>query len=99
MILAIPRLSPVPREAVAVDRALETALALLPSCTATAVPDAALFGVTEAADFAGRVEEQSRVADFLQLVAAGRSTGPGARQRPERGPPLRRLLPKRLPAG
>ncbi|MGO4191853.1 DUF222 domain-containing protein [Arthrobacter sp. YAF17] len=60
-----------PREAVAVDRALETALALLRSCTATALPDAALFGVTEAADFAGRVEELSRVADFLQLVAAG----------------------------
>ena len=71
MLLAIPRLSPVPREAVAVDRALETALALLGSCTATAVPDAALFGVPEAADFAGRVEELSRVADFLQLVAAG----------------------------
>ena len=71
MLLAIPRPSPVPREAVDVDCALETALALLRSCTGTAVPDAALFGVTEASDFAGRVEELSRVVDFLQLVAAG----------------------------
>ena len=71
LLLAIPRLSPVPREADDVDCALETALALLRSCTGTAVPDAALFGVTEASDFAGRVEELSRVVDFLQLVAAG----------------------------
>ena len=53
------------------DCALDTALALLRSCNGTAVPDAALFGVTEAADFAGRVEELSRMVDYLQLVAAG----------------------------
>ena len=66
-----PLLSPVPSEAVDVDCALETALALLRSCTGTAAQDAALFGVTEASDYAGRVEELSRVVDFLQLVAAG----------------------------
>ena len=71
MLLAIPRPSPVPREAADVDCTLETALTLLRSCTGTAVPDAALFGVTEASDFAGRVEELSRVVDYLQLVAAG----------------------------
>ena len=53
------------------DRALATALTLLHSCTGAAVPDAALFRVTEASDFAGRVEELSRVVDYLQLVAAG----------------------------
>ncbi len=71
MLLAIPLPSPVPREAVDVGRTLETALTLLRSCTGTAVPDAALFGVTEASDFAGRVEELSRVVDYLHLVAAG----------------------------
>ncbi|MDR7081482.1 hypothetical protein J2X01_000759 [Arthrobacter ginsengisoli] len=34
------------------------------------MPDALLFGVTEASDFAGRVEELSRRVDYLQLVAA-----------------------------
>src|SRR6478672_5931016 len=38
---------------------------------ATAVQDAALFGFQEAAEFAGQVEEISRAAEYLQLVAAG----------------------------
>lgn len=71
MLLAIPRFSPVPREAVDVDCALDMALALLRPCGGTAVPDAAVFGLNGAADFAGRVEELSRVVDYLQLVAAG----------------------------
>ncbi|BCW66420.1 hypothetical protein NicSoilB4_11830 [Arthrobacter sp. NicSoilB4] len=71
MLLAIPRPSPVPGEAVDAHCAVEAALALLRSCSGTAVPDAALFGMTGASDFAGRVEELSRVVDYLQLVAAG----------------------------
>ncbi|HSL37831.1 MAG TPA: DUF222 domain-containing protein, partial [Arthrobacter sp.] len=59
-----------PPEAEGVDRALDAALALLRSCNGTAVPDAALFGVAEAADFADRVEELSRMVDYFQLVAA-----------------------------
>ncbi|MEQ4520961.1 DUF222 domain-containing protein [Pseudarthrobacter sp. B907] len=38
---------------------------------ATAVGDAALMDFGEAAEFAGRVEEISRAAEYLQLVAAG----------------------------
>lgn len=67
----VPRLAAVPFEAEDADRALDAALALLHSCNGTAVPDAARFGVTEASDFAGRVEELSRMVDYLQLVAAG----------------------------
>ncbi|MDP9981365.1 hypothetical protein J2W14_000745 [Pseudarthrobacter oxydans] len=63
-----PRLESVPPECV--DRALDAALALLRSCNGTAEPDAALFGVAEAADFADRVEELSRMVDYFQLVAA-----------------------------
>ena len=66
----IPRIAPVPPEAEDVGRALDGALALLRSCNGTAVADAALFGVVEASDFAGRVEELSRMADYFQLVAA-----------------------------
>ena len=72
MLLGVPRLAPVPPEAEAegVDCALDGAIALLRSCNGTAVPDAALFGVAEASDFAGRVEELSRMVDYWQLVAA-----------------------------
>ncbi|HET9348963.1 MAG TPA: DUF222 domain-containing protein [Arthrobacter sp.] len=66
----IPRLASVPPEAEDIDCALDAALALLRSWNGTAVPDAALFGVAEASDFAGRVEELSRVVDYWQLVAA-----------------------------
>ena len=38
---------------------------------ATAAADAALLGPGEAAEFAGRVEEISRAAEYLQMVAAG----------------------------
>ena len=65
-----PRLESVPPEAEGVDGALDAAIALLRSCNGTAVPDAALFGVAEAADFADRVEELSRMVDYFQLVAA-----------------------------
>lgn len=64
------RLVPVPEGADEVDRALDGALSLLRSSHGRAIDHAALLGVAEAADFAGRVEELSRVADFLQLVAA-----------------------------
>lgn len=68
----IPRLTPVPHEHETDDVgcALDGALVLLRSANVTAVPDAALFGVTEASDFAGHVEELSRMVDYLQLVAA-----------------------------
>ena len=66
----VSRLASVPREAENASCALDAALALLRSCNGTALPDAALFGAAEASDFAGRVEELSRVVDFWQLVAA-----------------------------
>ncbi|MFY9635922.1 MAG: hypothetical protein WAL27_14470, partial [Cellulosimicrobium cellulans] len=50
---------------------LNGALALLRDASSTAVGDAALMGFREAADFAGTVEEFSRLAEYLQLVAAG----------------------------
>ena len=65
----VPRLAPVPDEAENADRALDGALALLRSSNGTALTHAAQFGVTEASDFAGRVEELSRMVDYFQLVA------------------------------
>ncbi|WP_237563469.1 HNH endonuclease signature motif containing protein, partial [Arthrobacter sp. H-02-3] len=47
------------------------ALAALEAVGSTAVQDAALWDFRAASDFAGRVEELSRRAEFLQLVAAG----------------------------
>ena len=70
MLPGVPRIAPVPPEVEDINVALDAALALLRSCNGTAVPDAALFGVAEASDFAGRVEELSRVVDYWQLVAA-----------------------------
>lgn len=70
ILLEIPRLPPVPHETDDVGCALDRALVLLRSANVTAVPDAAMFGVTEASDFAGSVEELSRIVDYLQLVAA-----------------------------
>src|SRR6478609_6167920 len=50
---------------------LDIVLGQLRELCATAVQDAALFGFQEAAEFAGQVEEISRAAEYLQLVAAG----------------------------
>ena len=47
------------------------ALAILRNLGMTAVEDAALLGFQAASDFAGTVEELSRVLEYLQLVAAG----------------------------
>ncbi|WP_083266506.1 HNH endonuclease signature motif containing protein [Arthrobacter sp. U41] len=47
------------------------ALAILREVGLTAVGDAALLGFQAASDFAGTVEELSRVMEYLQLVAAG----------------------------
>ncbi|XAS64750.1 DUF222 domain-containing protein [Micrococcaceae bacterium Sec5.8] len=46
------------------------ALATLRAVSLTAVGDAALLGFQAASDFAGTVEEASRVVEYLQLVAA-----------------------------
>ena len=46
-------------------------LELLRSAGSTAVADAALLDFGEAVDFAANVEEISRAAEFLQVVAAG----------------------------
>lgn len=51
--------------------AVEGALSLLRAATPTAVEDAAAMGFQAAADFAGKVEELSRLMDYWQLVAAG----------------------------
>lgn len=66
----VPRLAPHPPGADDLGRGLDQALAQLRCSSGNAVADSALFGLTEAADFAGRVEEFSRVVDYLQLVAA-----------------------------
>ena len=66
----VPRLMSVPRQPEDVLCALDGALALLRSSNGTAMNQVALFGVTEASDFAGRVEELSRMVDYWQLVAA-----------------------------
>ena len=50
---------------------LNGALALLREMASTAVADAALWDFREAADFAGTVEECSRVLEYLQIAAAG----------------------------
>ncbi len=50
---------------------LDDILSRLQQSSATAVAEAALLDFGEAAEFAGRVEEISRAAEYLQLVAAG----------------------------
>ena len=50
---------------------LARCLELLKSIGSTAVDEAALLGFREAADFADNVEEVSRAAEYLQIVAAG----------------------------
>ncbi len=49
---------------------LDRTLALAGAVAGSVQEDSALFDVFEASDFAARVEELSRVVDFLQLVAA-----------------------------
>ncbi|MEC5191802.1 MULTISPECIES: HNH endonuclease [unclassified Arthrobacter] len=49
---------------------VDDALATLRAVSLTAVGDAALLGFQAASDFAGTVEEASRVVEYLQLVAA-----------------------------
>ncbi|MCI9872391.1 DUF222 domain-containing protein [Arthrobacter humicola] len=69
-----PRLAAVPGAADAAGGALgaavETALAALRASSPTADVDAAWFGLREAADFAGHVEDLSRTVEYFQLVAA-----------------------------
>ncbi|MDQ0077634.1 hypothetical protein J2S97_002822 [Arthrobacter oryzae] len=50
---------------------LARSLELLKGIGSTAAEDAALLSFREAADFAGHVEEVSRVVEYLQIVAAG----------------------------
>ncbi|CAN7295057.1 DUF222 domain-containing protein [Arthrobacter sp. LjRoot14] len=50
---------------------LSRCLALLAALSSTAVTDVAVLGFREAADFAARVEDISRAAEYLQVVAAG----------------------------
>ena len=50
---------------------LGRALGLLRTLASTAVEDAAVFGFSDAADFAAEVEDLSRTVEYLQLVAAG----------------------------
>ena len=49
---------------------VDVALAVLRDVSATAVEDAACWGLKAASDFAGRVEELSRTVEYLQVVAA-----------------------------
>jgi hypothetical protein len=56
--------------ALAARSGLDVALALLRDVSSTAVEDAGSWGFRAASDFAGQVEEVSRTAEFLQLVAA-----------------------------
>ena len=49
---------------------VDGALAVLRDVSATAVEDAACWGLKAASDFAGRVEELSRTVEYLQVVAA-----------------------------
>ncbi len=50
--------------------AVDSALAMLRSSVPAACAEAARFGLLEAADFAGRVEDLSRTLEYLQLVGA-----------------------------
>jgi Domain of unknown function (DUF222) len=67
------------------DDALEQAYQALTSLRVDAPAGARLFGFTEAADFADRVEEVSRAVEFLQIVAA--QAVERARQQAQQAPP------------
>ncbi|WP_256336216.1 HNH endonuclease signature motif containing protein [Arthrobacter sp. ov407] len=54
----------------AVGSAVDSALAMLRSLGPTAHAEADRFGLLEAADFAAQVEDISRAAEYLQLIAA-----------------------------
>ena len=54
----------------AAGAAVDSALAALRSSSPMVNADAARFGLREAADFAGRVEDLSRTVEYFQLVAA-----------------------------
>ncbi|HEX9225320.1 MAG TPA: DUF222 domain-containing protein, partial [Arthrobacter sp.] len=64
-------IAPAGPSGVAGVQGVDTALALAREVASTAAGDAALWDFREAADFAGAVEELSRVAEYLQVVAAG----------------------------
>ena len=64
-------IAPAGPSGVAGVQGVDTALALLREAASTTAGDAALWNFREAADFAGTVEEFSRVVEYLQLVAAG----------------------------
>ena len=73
----LPRLAAVPGAADAAGGALgaagaavDSALTALRAQSPTADVDAAWFGLREAADFAGHVEDLSRTVEYFQLVAA-----------------------------
>ncbi len=63
-----PGTDPVARPARA--SGVDVALAALRDVSATALEDAASWGLKAASDFAGRVEEFSRTVEYLQVVAA-----------------------------
>ena len=63
-------IAPAGTSGVAGVEGVDAALALLREVGLTAAADATLWGFREASDFAGRVEEFSRVMEYLQLVAA-----------------------------
>jgi hypothetical protein len=52
------------------ENELEQAAQALTSLRMDAAAEARLFGLAEAADFAGKVEELSRILEYLQIVAA-----------------------------
>jgi hypothetical protein len=54
----------------AIDATVDSALAVLQTSSPTACAQADRFGLLEAADFAGRVEDLSRTVEYLQLIAA-----------------------------
>jgi hypothetical protein len=56
--------------------AVDLALAVLRFSGPAACAEADRFGLLEAADFAGRVEDLSRTMEYLQLVAAGGGPDP-----------------------
>ncbi|MGM7778552.1 hypothetical protein ACSVHC_21405 [Arthrobacter sp. KNU-44] len=59
-----------PRAALSPASGLDLAVAAMDALRSTALADARVLAFSEAADFAGKVEEISRTVEFLQLVAA-----------------------------
>ena len=69
--------------------AADAALAVLRASAPAAAAEAALFGLAEAADFAGRVEDLSRTVEYFQLIAAA-AVDRTRKSRPPRRPGRRR---------